>query len=521
MKKLMILIGAIAALTSCEDPFKDEPFKAFEEQTIGVYLQEQPQYALWVTMLDRANLLNAINLGSATYTCFVADNEAVEAYMTEQGTTFNEFIEDTEALEYLMRYHILVGDAINASDMLLKLPIKTASGDYLTAGVDPATEVRYIDNGEGKPRSNIVRKDAVMSNGVVQEVDCLLHPFTESIWDVISGEERYSIFADAIKAVDFVDWLSRTEVRYEETDATYRENKTLFAVPDSIYAIHGVTSLADLQGLIGGDPADENSDFYQYMLYHVMDDLNSYAELTDFPYDGNSMILYTASERRGLSILDSVNTIWFNPQEPAKRFNIIEGRRDIPTKNGYIHEINNLGEVPAAMAHYYVIWELTSDKAYRKIPFYRSEKSTGATAETYVLEKGEIPGLSWSATPANKGRVWYHSENVGDRYWNDDALYWDLGVSGELVLTTPVLPKGKYLLKSEKLNDNTTGGKYNMSLDRVTNLHTDVNFKGGATFATHGSAQTFGSEETHVIRYTTGSLQGYGGVDRIVFEPVN
>lgn len=517
-KPFYTCLCALALLwsTACEDPYKGVSFTLAEEQPIGLWLADQAEFSLWVEMLQKADIFNAINLGVTEYTCFVADNSAVKAWLSQKGYAKVADIPQEE-VDLLMRYHVIAGNVLKASDMLLKLPTPTVSGDYLTAGVDTQTEVRYIDNGSGKARSSIVTKDLEMSNGIIQQIDNLLQPIVETLWDLLSEnpEGRYSIFAQAVAAAGYDSFLDRSTLTYE--DYTYKDNKTVFAVPDSIYHLHGIESFADLCSRFDGDPAQEDSPFHQYVLYHFMHNLNSYAELTTFHEDGKSMILYTLSSRKGLSILDSANVVWLNPHEEC--FNIMEGHRDIPAQNGYLHEVNGLMVLPSRMAHYTVVWEPTEAPEFRRIPFYRSQKTTSAAPEKYELDPEEpIANIHWYSVPRTAGKVWYNSQNIEDRFWNHDALFWSLGSIGSMELTLPVLPMGKYRMYCIKINDNANGGKFHVYWD-TEQMMSDANFKNADARATWGGVRNLLAEERHVLRFVCGSLAGWGGIDRLIFLP--
>lgn len=252
-----------------------------------------------------------------------------------------------------------------------------------------------------------------------------------------------------------------------------------------------------------------------------MDKLNGYAELTTFPSGYKSMTIYSCSEIKGISVLDTGSSIDFNPQAGAESFRIVEARRDIPAKNGYVHEIDNLGVLPETMAHYVVVWEPTDKVEFQAVPFYRSEKGEGDGAQKYsLIENGlDVPGIRWEAIPETKAEVWYHSEYVGNgRYLYSDALYWNMGDIGWLEVDIPVLPAGTYTFTIEKSNDADYGGKCNILWDDVA-MGNDRNFVNGDNVGSWGN-RTLLSEETHTVRFTVGSTGGICGFDRITFVPV-
>lgn len=520
MRKIIAIIAGLLLLGSCDDPYKDQVFRAYDEQPVGEWLADQPEFSMWVAMLRKVNLYNAMNLGNGQFTCFVADNTAVETYLQEK--TDYDSVEEMPAdeIDFLLRYHIISGAKMASANLMLKLSLPTLTGDYLTAGINIDTQRRYIDNGEDKEPSFLVRKDIDLSNGVIHTLDKPLEPLTQSVWDIISGNPSYSIFAGAVESCGLDEWLDNTYRTIGET--TIRENKTVLVVSDEVFRSRGINSLDDLKAWFGGgDPADKESDLYQFMLYHMMDKLNGYAELTTFPSGYKSMTIYSCSGIKGISVLDTGSSIDFNPQAGAESFRIVEARRDIPAKNGYVHEIDNLGVLPETMAHYVVVWEPTDKVEFQAVPFYRSEKGEGDGAQKYsLIENGlDVPGIRWEAIPETKAEVWYHSEYVGNgRYLYSDALYWNMGDIGWLEVDIPVLPAGTYTFTIEKSNDADYGGKCNILWDDVA-MGNDRNFVNGDNVGSWGN-RTLLSEETHTVRFTVGSTGGICGFDRITFVPV-
>lgn len=502
----------------CGDPYQEGIFKAYDELPVAEWLSGQDgRFSMWETMLKKTDLYNALNLGIATYTCFAAEDETVRGYLQEHGYASVDDI-PMETLDYLMRYHILYGSKISYSNLLLKLSLPTISGDYLTAGVDLEKNCRYIDNGENKPRSYVSGKDIEAANGVIHILDHVLEPITESVWDALEANPSYSIFAEAISRNGLDAYLDNTYTELNEV--TLRDNKTVFVVPDSVFKDNGITDYAALESRIG---SGEN--MINYLKYHIMKGLQGYAQLTTFPQDAdwNAMILYSECPLRGLSVRDTLGVVSFNPHSPADEFHISDSRRDMPAKNGYLHEIDGLGTLPSLMARYIVVYEPTDRVGFQTIPFYRSEKTAADPVQEYsLIDNGlEVSGIRWESVPASKAKVWYYSSYEEGRYLNCDAIYWNMGDIGWIEFDIPVLPLGNYTLFAEKSNDSTLGGKSYIYWDgEEASLAggSEINFISGVkhpTWATHNITK----EETHTIRFTVGSTSGIHGIDRFIFKP--
>ena len=506
------------AASGCEDPFKDTMFKAYDEMSISTTLDADKDYSLWVDMLKETDVFNALNLGKTEYTCFAVKNDSLSSYMRSKGWNSISDIPADE-LDYFVRYHIIEGKKYGSSDLLLKLGTKTVSGDWLTAGLDLSRNMRYIDNGDGARRSYVLDKDITATNGVIHGLDCPLMPITESVWNIIDRNESYSIFAEALKAAGLSEWLDNTYAEFEGQKV--RENKTVLVVPDAVFNVRGISSFGDLESRFSTtDPSDKNSALYQYLEYHLFDKLTGYSELTTFPEGYKSMIYYGLSSKKGFSILDTDGKIVFNPDSGDESFHISGTRRDIPAKNGYIHEIDNLGVLPTTMSHYVVVYEPTDKSEFNGISFYRTDMTGSSSVNRYYLNESdtEFPGIRWESIPESKAKVWYHSQNI-TRYLNNDAIYWDLGTIGWIEFDIPVLPRGNYQICAEKYNEANNGGKYNGYFDNAAIADNTINF---ATGANYGTWKTFNltTEERHTIRFSVADQSGTGGIDRFVFKPI-
>ena len=523
MKNVRHIFLLLVLAAAC-DPYEGQLYKAFDEQTVSGRLAADPAYSMWVEMLRGADLYNAMNLGAGVYTCFVADNEAVTDYLRDNGYATVADIPQDE-LNYLMRYHIINGAKISSSNLLLKLSMATLSGDYLTAGVDVDTEERFIDNGEGKPVSRIITRDIAATNGLIHVLDRVLRPITETLWGLLAQNPDYSIFAEAVRQTGLDAHLDNTYQTY--LDVQVRDNKTVFVVSDAVFAEHGIADYEALASHFGSTtPASTDDPLYRFVNYHIIDNLSGYAELTSFPKGYHSMIVTNRSGIRGYSVLDTLGVITFNPQAKEDAFHISDTRRDIPANNGYIHEIDNLGTLPEAMAHYVLEWEPTEHIAFSAIPFYRSEKTSSDSAEEFELISGglSVPGIRYESVPATKAQIWYHSEHLDAvDYKYNDALYWNMGSIGWIEFDTPVLPAGKYRLDAVKSKNSSNGGKSFVYWDGdEASLagNSEINFVGGVYEATW-TTRTLLREEAHTVRFTVGSTGGVCGIDRFRFTPID
>ncbi len=553
MKKLFVLLLLVVGVVSCTDPNSSNDFKVADMDPMAEGLASEPEYALFVEMLKMVDIYNALNLSSYSFTMFVASNEVVEKYIwyyneefgtdEVQYTSIYDLPEST--VEILMKYHIINGVELKAADMYGKLAYANVTGDYLTVGINLDTGDRYVDNGEDKNASNIIVRDKAYLNGYAHEVDNMLQPITSTLWDLISANNDYTIFTEAIELCGLVDFYTRDEI--EINGVTVDEDKTVFVVPNFAFESAGVTDIDDLVALFPSeDHTISTEPLHQWLLYHTMLDAIGYAELTNFPYFSVSKTtfpnqyhnLQTMAPLTMMSILDSANTIWLNPHDPdpTNCAQLDANNMDIPAQNGYLHEIDKMMNVPTYISPYYFIWDPFSSLEARAISVFRTPNSTSSAAITEELIQGQVDGLAWSSVPESVAEVFYYNSghekslDALDGYFHGDAFMFYLGTNGYITFETPVLPAGSCQIFSIRAGLGTSiGGSFNC-------FWNDVQFRTGFGFniaensvSLAGPLGDSGSttrscgttQKTHKLRWEPNSSNfGYGGFDVMIFKPI-
>ena len=283
MKKILLLSGLLLLslwMVSCKDSLEDSTFATATEQPVGIYLDGQPEYSEWVKLLRRTNLFNALNISATKFTCFVADNEAIQAYLQAKGYATVDDIPLADAIS-LVRYHIIPGNADAHSSFSGQILDTTASGDYLT--------VKYRDGGINAMYVNdaslIIRKDIQALNGYIHKIDKLLDPITESVWDLIAQQsDRYSIFQEALQLCGLEEWLKVRNKTVNEI--SIRDYKTIFIVSNETFQAAGINSLEDLKNRFPSqDYTSEDSDLRQFIMYHIINSYSDFAQLAEFDKD--------------------------------------------------------------------------------------------------------------------------------------------------------------------------------------------------------------------------------------------
>jgi uncharacterized surface protein with fasciclin (FAS1) repeats len=411
----------------------------FQEKTnyqvlIGQYLEQNPdQYSTFVKVLEKTGSLSFLE-AYGTYTCFVPNNEAWDAYFQKKGKTLNDF--SVDELKDLVRYHIIV-DTINSNQFVDgKIQTPTMYGQYLTTRV-------FFENGLTKLKVNkysvIERANDRMLNGIVHTVSTVLEPVKQSVAQLIEANPACSIFTDALKATGLYDTLNLISTA-DNTDPRWF---SVIAIPDTAYRKDGIKTFADLKARYtsGNDLTSPTDSLNLYMAYHILD--HSLKYISDLVQDRAHA---TKVPLEVLTIKAKGDSVLVNEDEFAgaieRGYPIDRAASDNSAANGVYHLTENTPDksgnfgikVRKPMAVY---WEVTDQPELRKMPgVFRKVGST-------TLWNGQMANVSWYGSTNSISYV------VGDAYpyyvFND---YFNINLRPEVIkwieFTTPILVKGKY-----------------------------------------------------------------------------
>ena len=88
-----------------------ENYTTFTGETISDFLQNNADYSDFAEALKTAGAFSLLE-SYGSYTCFVPNNTAMEAYAKEQGYgSFEHFLDSVEAVKEMVFYHLIDGEA--------------------------------------------------------------------------------------------------------------------------------------------------------------------------------------------------------------------------------------------------------------------------------------------------------------------------------------------------------------------------------------------------------------------------
>ncbi len=325
---LQILLSLFLISISCtQDP---KLWKVTsQQQVITDFLACNPhKYSEFNNLLVSIKLTDLLKV-RGPYTLFLPSNEAMANYYMEKG--ISSYAELTQQEQKDLAYnHLIVNDEIKSGDILLgALRDTNALGDFLV------TEFSGSDIIINK-HAKITDRDIQCANGYVHQIDQVIEPVKENIYDLIAANPSYSLFAQGLKVTGLSDTLQTVTFRYGKKNA--RTRFTILAVPDTIFNRFGIHTIDELISYFTNSPDSITylqNGFYRYMEYHCM--------ANTFYLSGLETKLYPIlTYDNNISV--AVNTDYkLNQNKLTKKYTgfIIESS-NIPTKNGALHTVNDL-----------------------------------------------------------------------------------------------------------------------------------------------------------------------------------
>ena len=174
---------------------------------------------------------------------------------------------------------------------------------------------------------------------------------------------------------------------------------------------------------------------------HTLDIQLDMAALSTFPGGESSKNIQTMAANQLVNVSLVSESIRINS-------NVSITKNNIATKNGVVHEVNNVMPVTTP-PQTNVIWELTdyADVAALLSSVYRK---VGSSTVTTSILPGEVQSYPLEAIPSDRNNravrylVRGTSDNMYEQLVNSDCLVLDLGLYGWVEMNTPTIIAGTY-----------------------------------------------------------------------------
>lgn len=462
---LKICVLALITLCACNDPYENSTYQVYGVNPVSSYMETRPEtFAEWIKILKYADLFNAVNQASQSFTVFAPDNDAVKAFYDKKGVDSIQELGKDYARN-LAQYHI-IADSIGLDQLLAggKLEDKTLSDDHLAVYFDDSSE------SEGGINSLYINKEArikesgiQVSNGYVYVLNAVLSPLVETVYERVAMENKYVIMKNALEMTGWKDSLNTVyvDVKNESGVVTrQKRNYTFLAVTDAVFREHGVQSVSDLVAKLGATADYKNSEneLFGYVAYHVLEGSYGLADLQKFD-DGKSKIWGTMSGNDVFKVsLEADDNYYINHKGGESiRARFIERTSDVQAKNGLVHEIDGWMPVFVSEEPATVFFDLCN---FQELGSYVAAKGTSgqifqtanATNE-YRTEATNVSCYQVEVSPSGVGSlssynyVDYFTVKTGNNWTKcmyNDQLILNIGYTGSISMQTPIIVAGKY-----------------------------------------------------------------------------
>ncbi|TJZ61129.1 DUF5108 domain-containing protein [Sphingobacterium olei] len=446
----MIIAGILFLTGACKDAYEDNTYMAYEEKPIALLLKSDPdgKYALWVEILEKADLYNTLNL-ARIYTFFAPTNTGVERYLQKLGLSSVSQMTKEDA-NYLVKYHLIPGAQIDLGQFQSgAINDLNATDDNLYIEFrELGLEAVYLNS-----ESRINTFDIKATNGIIHSLDDVLVPLTATIYNRLE-DPKFSVFREAVVATGLDEILNRvyTEAVDQNGEPIQQRFKyTTFAVSNSTLAKEGIQSLQDLVQKLevpsGSDYKNPENGLYKYVAYHILAQQRSYGDLGKFPEGVHTMNFETMAANELMKVSEGPSELVINATTDMQSY-IQFVEFNIVAKNGVVHEVDNW--MPLFLPErVQVIWEFTDyPDVAANVTNYRKSDLGAQYNKTFTAS--ELTSIKWQSVPENRADVLiYRNNRSNDGIWYTGTLNWDhfrvtLGESGWIEFKTPTIVRGKY-----------------------------------------------------------------------------
>lgn len=464
MKKINIIFSLFIIMAySCSDPYENTTYQVYDVNPVSSYLETRSDdFSEWIKVLKYADLFNAVNQATESFTVFVPDNQAVKEFYTKKGVASIEEL----GLDYakgLARYHI-IADSIGLDKFILGgiLEARTLSDDNLIVTFDETSDEGgfnsiYINN-----EARVTELAVEVSNGYVYRLAGVLSPLVETVYDRINDSDEYTIFNEAIKRTKWDETLSIIYEEIRQPNGSTIEQKrefTLLAVSDASYKNDGILSINDLIAKIDAESDYENpeNELNLYVAYHILEGNVSLFNFFDFKGSERKKLWSTSADVVLEVSLQAEGKYYLNYNSDEFKANFIESKSDVQARNGLVHQVNaylpkwesiipttvyfdfcDYPEVASYIKNYGTAGQ-TYQKAHATTE-YRTDVSGLSTYTYEVINKPATPTTSFNYVDYFTAKENSNWKNC----YNQDQLILNLGYMGNVQMKTPVIIAGKY-----------------------------------------------------------------------------
>jgi len=415
-----------------------------DDVNITGFLEKNPdKFSLFTQILERSGTKGYL-AAYGKYTMFTPDNNAVNDWLKSLNKTAVDQLSAAE-LKDVVRFHVLPDTVATGKFTDGKLTQITLYGQYLQTGVTFKDGVSsFIINKQALVTQSNVR----VGNGIIHVIDHVLIPSTKTLASTIEGNNRYSIFTQALKETGFYDSLNYVQSVIPDTT---RRFQTVILESDSALQAAGFNNYAALKAKLSktGNPKSHTDSLWMYVAYHISTGASYTPDIVSSP----SLATLVPSEIITTKLVGTkilLNDDEFNGViEPGVEVN--RTFSNVTTSNGVLHESKGFYKIKPRVPTG-VFFDIGDQPELKLLAAWRAPGQT-----IQLLQNGKLitAGIRLDAYRSNTiGPVYAVSSTPigasdGRSYANRDVIQFNPTTSNTarsiwVEIRTPMLVKGKY-----------------------------------------------------------------------------
>lgn len=306
--KFVAILTVMLSSFACR-PDVDDHLTTFEGDMIYSFLEKKPElYSEYIAVLNKSGLKGMLN-AYGSYTCLAPTNEAIQAYYKSFGPTYNLDSMSAEEVVYLAQTHIVDNKYITSDLIDGVLPNPNMNKRFITIrfAADTLTSTSKILLNDS---SQVISRDNIVYNGVVQGINRVLRPSDSQLPEYIKTNENLSLFSEALKLTGLFDSLLLVKDNsyipskvfkdeYDKYDIVNPSERkygyTAFVETNSVYQKNGINNIDELilkaREIYGDKGHEENYEHREnslniFIAYHLV---NKSIQLSKFFYTSNAI----------------------------------------------------------------------------------------------------------------------------------------------------------------------------------------------------------------------------------------
>jgi len=255
------MLALCVSVTGCKEEIDDSNFAIKTEQTVMDFISDKAEFSDIKQLYERVALgsdslaspLSSVLSARGNYTVFAPNNDAIAAFMAEQGVSSLSELTDEQAAIIAKNSIIDNGDdaAYESADFPSDggaFAVSNLNDRILTCKQDTeGNDSYYVVNGT----SRIVSSDNEVSNGMVHEVGTVIAPAADNIAERIAAADNMKIFSQLLTLTTWADSLTQyidqdyEAMNYQEITDYRLASETSHVIRRNVHRYIGYTALVE------------------------------------------------------------------------------------------------------------------------------------------------------------------------------------------------------------------------------------------------------------------------------------